>query len=211
MGQFLEPPPPLPSSVIHASCIYPPSVPSFILHQPSSLPLSSISLRSSPVPRFPAADTPCKIAPGCQFYDPICRPPAISRRLTGSPLQRPTARTTTGSPLTASIRPYPTQASEPYAAATMKLHYIGVNDPSMAPRSALLGRRLADQRPPLAQIIRNESKPAHEICAEKELSAYSRFTRNKCAPHSPYPTRLLAAADGATRKPGRRRAAGRNC
>jgi len=34
----------------------------------------------------------------------------------------------------------------------MKLHYIG--------------------------IIRNEAKPAHEICAEKELSAYSRFTRN---------------------------------
>ncbi|KAF7561755.1 hypothetical protein G7046_g2364 [Stylonectria norvegica] len=34
----------------------------------------------------------------------------------------------------------------------MKLHYIG--------------------------IIRNESKPAHEISAEKELSSYSRFTRN---------------------------------
>ncbi|KPM39805.1 hypothetical protein AK830_g6765 [Neonectria ditissima] len=33
----------------------------------------------------------------------------------------------------------------------MKLHYIG--------------------------IIRNEAKPAYEICAEKELSAYSRFTR----------------------------------
>ncbi|EPE24463.1 SNARE-like protein [Glarea lozoyensis ATCC 20868] len=34
----------------------------------------------------------------------------------------------------------------------MKLHYIG--------------------------IIKNESKPAHELVAEKELSAYSRFTRN---------------------------------
>ncbi|PSS12260.1 hypothetical protein M430DRAFT_52590 [Amorphotheca resinae ATCC 22711] len=33
----------------------------------------------------------------------------------------------------------------------MKLHYIG--------------------------IIKNESKPAHELCSEKELSAYSRFTR----------------------------------
>ncbi|KIN07822.1 hypothetical protein OIDMADRAFT_37198 [Oidiodendron maius Zn] len=33
----------------------------------------------------------------------------------------------------------------------MKLHYIG--------------------------IIKNESKPAHELCAEKDLSAYSRFTR----------------------------------
>jgi synaptobrevin family protein YKT6 len=29
------------------------------------------------------------------------------------------------------------------------------------------------------QIIRNDSQPAHEIVAEKELSAYSRFTRNK--------------------------------
>ncbi|RDA82959.1 hypothetical protein CP532_0869 [Ophiocordyceps camponoti-leonardi (nom. inval.)] len=35
----------------------------------------------------------------------------------------------------------------------MKLHYIG--------------------------IVRNEGTPAHEICAEKELSAYSRFTRTK--------------------------------
>ncbi|KAL3420145.1 synaptobrevin [Phlyctema vagabunda] len=34
----------------------------------------------------------------------------------------------------------------------MKLHYIG--------------------------IIKNESKPAHELCSEKELSSYSRFTRN---------------------------------
>ncbi|KAK2675912.1 Synaptobrevin [Fusarium oxysporum f. sp. vasinfectum] len=34
----------------------------------------------------------------------------------------------------------------------MKLHYIG--------------------------ILRNESQPAHEIVAEKELSSYSRFTRN---------------------------------
>ncbi|TVY84098.1 Synaptobrevin-like protein ykt6 [Lachnellula suecica] len=34
----------------------------------------------------------------------------------------------------------------------MKLHYIG--------------------------IIKNETKPGHELCAEKELSAYSRFTRS---------------------------------
>ncbi|KAL6898315.1 Longin-like domain-containing protein [Trichoderma evansii] len=40
----------------------------------------------------------------------------------------------------------------------MKLHYIG--------------------------IIRNDSQPAHEIVAEKELSAYSRFTRNN--PSSSY-------------------------
>lgn len=32
---------------------------------------------------------------------------------------------------------------------------------------------------PANQIIRNESKPAHELVAEKELSSYSRFTRNK--------------------------------
>lgn len=30
------------------------------------------------------------------------------------------------------------------------------------------------------QIIKNESKPSHELVAEKELSAYSRFTKNKC-------------------------------
>ena len=30
-----------------------------------------------------------------------------------------------------------------------------------------------------SQIIKNESKPAHELCAEKDLSAYSRFTRTK--------------------------------
>jgi len=34
----------------------------------------------------------------------------------------------------------------------MKLHYIG--------------------------IIKNQEKPSHELCAEKDLSAYSRFTRN---------------------------------
>ncbi|RBQ93344.1 hypothetical protein VDGD_20359 [Verticillium dahliae] len=37
----------------------------------------------------------------------------------------------------------------------MKLHYIGV--------------------------IRNQEKPAHELVSEKELSAYSRFTKNKYA------------------------------
>ncbi|TVY23904.1 Synaptobrevin YKT6-like protein [Lachnellula hyalina] len=37
----------------------------------------------------------------------------------------------------------------------MKIHYIG--------------------------ILKNETKPAHELCAEKDLSAYSRFTRNKYA------------------------------
>jgi len=37
--------------------------------------------------------------------------------------------------------------------AIMKIHYIG--------------------------IIKNESKPSHELCAEKDLTAYSRFTRNK--------------------------------
>jgi len=50
---------------------------------------------------------------------------------------------------------YPTQCSQ---TGIMKLLYIG--------------------------IIRNDSKPAHEIVAEKELSAYSRFTRNKFVPRA---------------------------
>ena len=29
------------------------------------------------------------------------------------------------------------------------------------------------------QIIKNESKPAHELVSEKELSTYSRWTRNR--------------------------------
>ncbi|KAF4126819.1 synaptobrevin-like protein YKT6 [Geosmithia morbida] len=48
-------------------------------------------------------------------------------------------------------------------------------------------------------IIRNISTPAHEIVAEKELSAYSRFTRNKCVPLSSVPYSLpptLTRADG---------------
>lgn len=43
----------------------------------------------------------------------------------------------------------------------------------------------------LLQIIRNDSKPAHEIVAEKELSSFSRFTRNKSVhthiPSCPHP------------------------
>jgi hypothetical protein len=50
----------------------------------------------------------------------------------------------------------------------MKLHYIG--------------------------ILRNESKPAHEIVAEKELSAYSRFTRNKFVEPRPRPALALFAS-----------------
>lgn len=30
-----------------------------------------------------------------------------------------------------------------------------------------------------SQILKNESKPAHELCVEKDLSSYSRFTRDK--------------------------------
>ncbi|TVY57547.1 Synaptobrevin YKT6-like protein [Lachnellula cervina] len=44
----------------------------------------------------------------------------------------------------------------------MKIHYIG--------------------------ILKNETKPAHELCAEKDLSAYSRFTRNNSRAHPPRPT-----------------------
>ncbi|KAG6039094.1 hypothetical protein E4U41_003291 [Claviceps citrina] len=56
----------------------------------------------------------------------------------------------------------------------MKLHYIG--------------------------IIRNENKPAHEIVAEKELSAYSRFTRNN---YGEFMT-LFAKTVAERTKPGQR-------
>ena len=54
----------------------------------------------------------------------------------------------------------------------MKLHYIGVRREPPA--------RLPDRIPTDAswQIIRTD-EPVHELCAEKELSAYSRFTKNK--------------------------------
>jgi len=29
------------------------------------------------------------------------------------------------------------------------------------------------------QIIKNESKPGHELCAEKDLSTFGRFTRGR--------------------------------
>lgn len=32
---------------------------------------------------------------------------------------------------------------------------------------------------PAPKILKNESKPAHELCVEKDLSSYSRFTRDK--------------------------------
>lgn len=32
---------------------------------------------------------------------------------------------------------------------------------------------------PGEQILKNEQKPAHELCVEKDLSSYSRFTRDK--------------------------------
>lgn len=33
----------------------------------------------------------------------------------------------------------------------------------------------------MVQIIRNEGKPSHELVSEKELSSYSRFTKNNYA------------------------------
>lgn len=56
----------------------------------------------------------------------------------------------------------------------MKLHYIGV-------RSAISKHLPNDMLTAPYQIIKNESKPSHELCAEKELTAYSRFTRNRYA------------------------------
>ena len=54
----------------------------------------------------------------------------------------------------------------------MKLHYIGV-------RICCGTTSLDSETDTFSQIIKNESKPAHELCAEKDLSAYSRFTRTK--------------------------------
>jgi hypothetical protein len=31
-----------------------------------------------------------------------------------------------------------------------------------------------------SQIIKNDTKPAEELCAETDLSSFSRFTRSKC-------------------------------
>ena len=56
----------------------------------------------------------------------------------------------------------------------MKLHYIGVRLPFHLPMYGTTTDRYL-------QIIKNENKPSHELCAEKDLSAYSRFTRNKYA------------------------------
>lgn len=56
----------------------------------------------------------------------------------------------------------------------MKLHYIG--------------------------IFRNDTKPAHEIVAEKELSAYSRFTRGNYAEFMTFTSKTVAERT----KPGQR-------
>ena len=55
----------------------------------------------------------------------------------------------------------------------MKIFYIGVS------LFFYLGPLKAPSLMPAHQILRNESKPAHELCVEKDLSSYSRFTRDK--------------------------------
>ncbi|KAM0579184.1 hypothetical protein ACHAO2_003568 [Verticillium nonalfalfae] len=55
------------------------------------------------------------------------------------------------------------------ALQTMKLHYIGTSADPDDNRLILT---------PFPQVIRNQEKPAHELVSEKELSAYSRFTKN---------------------------------
>ena len=55
----------------------------------------------------------------------------------------------------------------------MKIFYIGVSN------SSYFGHRIAPMLMPAHQILKNESKPAHELCVEKDLSSYSRFTRDK--------------------------------
>jgi hypothetical protein len=32
-----------------------------------------------------------------------------------------------------------------------------------------------------AQIVKNDTKPAEQLCAETDLSSFSRFTRGRCA------------------------------
>lgn len=52
----------------------------------------------------------------------------------------------------------------------MKIFYIGVS----------MGNHRQGRKPLMpVQILKNESKPAHELCVEKDLSSYSRFTRDK--------------------------------
>jgi hypothetical protein len=33
-----------------------------------------------------------------------------------------------------------------------------------------------------SQIVKNDAKPAEQLCAETDLSSFSRFTRSKCVP-----------------------------
>lgn len=55
----------------------------------------------------------------------------------------------------------------------MKIFYIGViNSYYWGPTTILMLM-------PAYQILKNEVKPAHELCVEKDLSSYSRFTRDK--------------------------------
>ncbi|KAG6280615.1 hypothetical protein E4U47_007718 [Claviceps purpurea] len=69
--------------------------------------------------------------------------------------------------------------------------YLSPNQRDNLPALSISSRAQALQHPPTRLtimklhyigIVRNEDKPAHEIVAEKELSAYSRFTRNKSVP-----------------------------
>jgi hypothetical protein len=53
----------------------------------------------------------------------------------------------------------------------MKIYYIGVFGPRQH-----ISRANTDA---YEQILKNEEKPATELAVEKDLSAYSRFTRNK--------------------------------
>lgn len=55
----------------------------------------------------------------------------------------------------------------------MKIFYIGVSS------VYYFSHKTAPMLMPAYQILKNESKPAHELCVEKDLSSYSRFTRDK--------------------------------
>ncbi|KAG6218765.1 hypothetical protein E4U34_003927 [Claviceps purpurea] len=87
--------------------------------------------------------------------------------------------------------------------------YLSPNQRDNPPALLISSRAQALQHPPTRLtimklhyigIVRNEDKPAHEIVAEKELSAYSRFTRNN---YGEFMT-LFAKTVAERTKPGQR-------
>jgi hypothetical protein len=53
----------------------------------------------------------------------------------------------------------------------MKILYVGVSYSS---------HLCLDDGSDDSQIIKNDTKPAEQLCAETDLSSFSRFTKNRC-------------------------------